>query len=200
MPKESHAESRLPFHLIDTSIIHDTLAVIANEVKQSSKTRMHFFKPSGLPRRLRLLAMTKHSGLPRRFHLLMELLVERLAIPLSNQKTVAKWLVIANRPSQQAGKSLVIAMTRCPGFPEFAGMTCQFFNFPLPHSARCVTVIKYGNLNKHAGLAACRSRKKQVGRGLQGLVKFHPQTADRGLSIDFRRHPENCHRFRGHDE
>ncbi|MHB1236723.1 MAG: hypothetical protein ACYCY7_04090 [Gallionella sp.] len=41
----------------------------------------------------------------------MELLVERLAIPLSNQKTVAKWLVIANRLSQQAGKSLVIAMT-----------------------------------------------------------------------------------------
>jgi hypothetical protein len=40
--------------LIDTSIIHDTLAVIANEVKQSSKTKMHFFKPSGLPRRLRL--------------------------------------------------------------------------------------------------------------------------------------------------
>ncbi|KXS30855.1 MAG: hypothetical protein AWT59_3016, partial [Candidatus Gallionella acididurans] len=34
-----------------------------------------------------------------------------LAIPLSNQKTVAKWLVIANRLSQQAGKSLVIAMT-----------------------------------------------------------------------------------------
>ena len=27
---------------IDTSIIHDTLAVIANEVKQSSKTKMHF--------------------------------------------------------------------------------------------------------------------------------------------------------------
>ncbi|MHB1238466.1 MAG: hypothetical protein ACYCY7_12985, partial [Gallionella sp.] len=76
--------------------IHDTHAVIANEVKQSSKTKMHFFKPSGLPRRLRLL---------------MELLVERLAIPLSNQKTVAKWLVIANRLSQQAGKSLVIAMT-----------------------------------------------------------------------------------------
>jgi len=62
--------------LIDTSIIHDTLAVIANEVKQSSKTKMHFFKPSGLPRRLRLL---------------MKLL--------------------ANRLSQQAGKSLVIAMT-----------------------------------------------------------------------------------------
>ena len=40
--------------IIDTSIIHDTLAVIANEVKQSSKTKMHFFKPSGLPRRLRL--------------------------------------------------------------------------------------------------------------------------------------------------
>ncbi|MHB1237244.1 MAG: hypothetical protein ACYCY7_06755, partial [Gallionella sp.] len=40
---------------IDTSIIHDTLAVIANEVKQSSKTKMHFFKPSGLPRRLCLL-------------------------------------------------------------------------------------------------------------------------------------------------
>ena len=67
---------------IDASIIHDALAVIANEVKQSSKTKMHFFKPSGLPRRLRLL---------------MKLLVERLAIPLSNQKTVAKWLVIANR-------------------------------------------------------------------------------------------------------
>ncbi|KXS30595.1 MAG: hypothetical protein AWT59_3283 [Candidatus Gallionella acididurans] len=61
---------------IDTSIIHDTLAVIANEVKQSSKNKMHFFEPSGLPRRLRLL---------------MKLL--------------------ANRLSQQAGKSLVIAMT-----------------------------------------------------------------------------------------
>ncbi|MHB1236498.1 MAG: hypothetical protein ACYCY7_02935 [Gallionella sp.] len=61
---------------IDASIIRDTLAVIANEVKQSSKTKMHFFNPSGLPRRLRLL---------------MELL--------------------ANRLSQQAGKSLVIAMT-----------------------------------------------------------------------------------------
>ena len=58
------------------SEIHDTLVVIANEVKQSSKTKMHFFKLSGLPRRLRLL---------------MELL--------------------ANRLSQQAGKSLVIAMT-----------------------------------------------------------------------------------------
>ncbi|KXS30646.1 MAG: hypothetical protein AWT59_3226 [Candidatus Gallionella acididurans] len=32
-------------------------------------------------------------------------------MPLSNQKTVAKWLVIANRLSRQAGKSLVIAMT-----------------------------------------------------------------------------------------
>jgi hypothetical protein len=63
--------------IIDTSIIHDTVAVIANEVKQPSKTKMHFFKPSGLPRRLRLLAMTGHSG-----------------------------------------------------FPEFAGMTYQFFNFP----------------------------------------------------------------------
>jgi hypothetical protein len=30
------------FSSIDTSIIHDTLAVIANEVKQSSKTKMHF--------------------------------------------------------------------------------------------------------------------------------------------------------------
>jgi hypothetical protein len=29
--------------------------VIANEVKQSSKTKWHLFKPSGLPRRLRLL-------------------------------------------------------------------------------------------------------------------------------------------------
>ncbi|MHB1238800.1 MAG: hypothetical protein ACYCY7_14680 [Gallionella sp.] len=40
-------------YIIDASIIHDNLAVIANEVKQSSKTKMHFFKPSGLPRRLR---------------------------------------------------------------------------------------------------------------------------------------------------
>jgi hypothetical protein len=55
-----------PFHFtgtpgslfIDASIIHDTVAVIANEVKQSSKTKMYFFKPSGLPRRLHLLAMT----------------------------------------------------------------------------------------------------------------------------------------------
>jgi hypothetical protein len=28
--------------IIDTSIIHDTLAVIAIEVKQSSKTKRHF--------------------------------------------------------------------------------------------------------------------------------------------------------------
>jgi hypothetical protein len=56
-------------------------AVIANEVKQSSKTKMHFSKPSGLPRRLCLL---------------MKLL--------------------ANRLSQQAGKSLVIAMTGHSGF------------------------------------------------------------------------------------
>ena len=41
-------------------------------------------------------------------------------------------------------------MTRYSGFPEFAGMTCQFFNFPLPHSERCVIVIKYENLNKPA--------------------------------------------------
>ncbi len=27
---------------MDTSIIHDTLVVIANEVKQSSKSKMHF--------------------------------------------------------------------------------------------------------------------------------------------------------------
>ena len=44
-------------------------------------------------------------------HLLMELLaiplMKQLAIPLSNRKTVAKWLVI----SQQAGKWLVIPQT-----------------------------------------------------------------------------------------
>ena len=45
--------------------------------------KSHFFKPSGLPRRLRLL---------------MELL--------------------ANRLSQQAGKSLVIAKTRYSGLPR----------------------------------------------------------------------------------
>jgi hypothetical protein len=28
--------------IIDTSIIHDTLAVIANEVKQTSRTKMYF--------------------------------------------------------------------------------------------------------------------------------------------------------------
>jgi hypothetical protein len=37
-------------------------AVIANKVKQSSKTKMHLFKPPGLPRQLRLLAMTKRHG------------------------------------------------------------------------------------------------------------------------------------------
>jgi hypothetical protein len=31
-----------PLLSIDTSIIHDTLAVIANEVKQSSESKMHF--------------------------------------------------------------------------------------------------------------------------------------------------------------
>ena len=43
--------------------------------------------------------------------LLMELLVKQLAIPLSNQKTVAKWLVIAIRLGCQrtTAKSLVIA-------------------------------------------------------------------------------------------
>jgi hypothetical protein len=44
----------------------------------------------------------------------MKLLVEQLAIPLSNQNTVAKWLVIAIRLNPQAGKSLVIAvLTHC---------------------------------------------------------------------------------------
>jgi hypothetical protein len=32
--------------------------------------KMHLFKPSGLPRRLRRLAMTRHSGLPRRLRFL----------------------------------------------------------------------------------------------------------------------------------
>jgi len=43
--------------------------------------------------------------------LLMKLLVKRLAIPLSNQKTVAKWLVIAIRlgESNTLAKSLVMA-------------------------------------------------------------------------------------------
>ena len=39
--------------------------------------------------------------------------MEQLAIPLSNHKTVAKWLVIR----QQAAKSLVIAMTALAGLP-----------------------------------------------------------------------------------
>ena len=43
---------------------------------------------------------------------LMKLLVKRLAIPLSNQKTVAKWLVIAIRLGYQKAiaKSLVIVL------------------------------------------------------------------------------------------
>ena len=36
----------------------------------------------------------------------MELLVKQLAIPLSNPKTVAKWLVIAIRPGYQAAKNV----------------------------------------------------------------------------------------------
>ena len=41
----------------------------------------------------------------------MKQLVKQLAIPLSNQRTVAKWLVIAIPLSPQAGKWLV--MRRC---------------------------------------------------------------------------------------
>ena len=39
-----HAElvRKRTYVAIDASIIHDTLAIIANEVKQSSKTKMHF--------------------------------------------------------------------------------------------------------------------------------------------------------------
>ena len=62
---------------------------------------------------------------------LMELLAIRLmkllAIPLSNQKTVAKWLVI----SPQAGKSLVIrrrpeSSVLISWTPAFAGVTNLF--------------------------------------------------------------------------
>jgi hypothetical protein len=42
---------------------------------------------------------------------LMKLLVELLAIPLGNHKTIAKWLVIAIPLSQQAGKWLVMPAT-----------------------------------------------------------------------------------------
>ncbi|KXS31108.1 MAG: hypothetical protein AWT59_2761 [Candidatus Gallionella acididurans] len=35
--------------------------------------------------------------------------------------------------------------------PRIRGIDVPVFNFPLPHSARCVTVIKYGNLNKKGG-------------------------------------------------
>jgi hypothetical protein len=42
----------------------------------------------------------------------MEQLVKQLAIPLSNQKTVAKWLVIAIRLGGKAAKSLVIPSGR----------------------------------------------------------------------------------------
>ena len=52
--------------LIEISIIHYLHAVIANEVKQSSRTKIHLFQPSGLPRRLCLLAMTTCSGFPFR--------------------------------------------------------------------------------------------------------------------------------------
>jgi hypothetical protein len=114
-PAGRQSAATLQFNnIIDTSIIHDTLAVIANEVKQSSGFL------SGLPHRPRRLAMTGGSGLPRRLRLLMELLanrlVKQLAIPLSNHKTVTKWLVI----SQQAGKPLIIAMT---GIPEHASLS-----------------------------------------------------------------------------
>jgi hypothetical protein len=40
---------------------------------------------------------TGHAEFKCRLAALMKLLVKRLAIPLSNQKTVAKWLVIAIR-------------------------------------------------------------------------------------------------------
>ena len=59
-------------------------------------------------------------------HLLMELLanrlVKQLAIPLNNQKTVAKWLVI----SPQAGKSLVIPQTAgCTITSDLASVVCS---------------------------------------------------------------------------
>jgi hypothetical protein len=41
----------------------------------------------------------------------MKQLVELLAIPLGNHKTIAKWLVIAIPLSQQAGKWLVMPAT-----------------------------------------------------------------------------------------
>jgi hypothetical protein len=56
----------------------------------------------------------------------MKLLVQQLAIPLSNQNTVAKWLVIAIRLNPQAGKSLVIAvLTRTVATAALTGLTSQ---------------------------------------------------------------------------
>ncbi len=59
-------------------------------------------------------------------HLLMELLANRLikqlAIPLSNPKTVAKWLVISPR----ADKSLVIPQTAgCAITSDLASVVCS---------------------------------------------------------------------------
>ena len=43
----------------------------------------------------------------------MELLVKQLAIPLGNQKTVAKWLVIAIPLSRQKTATKWLVMLRC---------------------------------------------------------------------------------------
>ena len=62
----------------------------------------------------------------------MVLLVKQLAIPLSNQKTVAKWLVIAIRLSEQTtlAKSLVIRAS------VGSGKNPLPTHYPLPSFAR----------------------------------------------------------------
>lgn len=69
-------------------------------------------------------------------------LMKQLAIPLSNQKTVAKWLVI----SPQAGKSLVITTNGkyIPRFHHFTPSTCTM----RMSSSGSVPLAKRRNLGK----------------------------------------------------
>ncbi|KXS33002.1 MAG: hypothetical protein AWT59_0845 [Candidatus Gallionella acididurans] len=46
-------------------------------------------------------------------------------------------------------------MTGHSGFPEFAGMTCQFFDFPLPHSEIHDTLAVIANKVKQSSKTKC---------------------------------------------
>ena len=50
-------------------------------------------------------------------------------------------------------------------------MMCQFINFSLPHFERCVTVIKYGNLNS----SWYRAGRRRIGHDLAARLISVPQ-------------------------